>query len=192
MAAAPNTLFVAAAGNDRNDNDSGLAPTIGEPNRGAHYPCDFTPQSQASPPVPAAIDNVICVGATDQNDALAPFSDWGRESVDLGAPGTDILSTYPFPPGSKTASGPGFASSWAATGPGGGFELMNEAPFASYGITDRIGAPSPNTTRESTSPAFSIPPNAGCKFNQVRSGGSVLRRLLPGRISVRTAPPSKR
>ncbi|HEX3242671.1 MAG TPA: S8 family serine peptidase [Solirubrobacterales bacterium] len=166
MAAATNTLFVTAAGNDRNDNDSGLGPTIGEPNRGAHYPCDFTPQSQASPPVPAAIDNVICVAATDQNDALAPFSDWGRESVDLGAPGTDILSTYPFPARFEDGFGPGFASSWVATGPSGGFELMNAAPFASYGITDRIGSPSPNTTRESTSPAFSIPPNAGCKFNQ--------------------------
>jgi hypothetical protein len=168
MAAASNTLFVAAAGNDRNDNDSGLTPNFAEPNRGHHYPCDFTPQSQASPPVPGAIDNVICVAATNQTDGLALFSDWGRESVDLGAPGTDILSTDPFPAWFEDTFGTNdFATRWAATGAAGGFERTMDAPMTSGGIIDRIGPPLPNTTRESTSPPFSIPPNAGCRFSQV-------------------------
>lgn len=33
--------------------------------------------------------------ATDQNDARAGFSSFGATSVDMGAPGVDILSTIP-------------------------------------------------------------------------------------------------
>ncbi|MGN1403349.1 MAG: S8 family serine peptidase [Ruminococcus sp.] len=44
---------------------------------------------------PSNIDSpyVISVAASDENDELAYFSDYGAESVDLAAPGTDILST---------------------------------------------------------------------------------------------------
>ena len=38
--------------------------------------------------------NVICVGASDQNDQPASFSDYGPTSVDLFAPGVNILSTW--------------------------------------------------------------------------------------------------
>jgi subtilisin family serine protease len=71
-AAASTTLFVVAAGNAASDND--FAP---------QYPCNF-----ASP-------NLVCVAATDQSDALAEFSNFGKASVDLAAPGVDILSTWP-------------------------------------------------------------------------------------------------
>src|SRR5579875_787834 len=37
-------------------------------------------------------DNVISVGATDPNDALANFSDYGPGTVDLMAPGEDVLT----------------------------------------------------------------------------------------------------
>jgi thermitase len=43
---------------------------------------------------PAAYANVIAVGATDQNDARASFSNFGTW-VDVAAPGVDILSTTP-------------------------------------------------------------------------------------------------
>ncbi len=66
----PDTLFVVAAGNDGSDNDA--LPTD---------PCNVT----------AA--NVVCVGASDANDAPACFSNVGRTSVDLFAPGEDIIST---------------------------------------------------------------------------------------------------
>lgn len=39
--------------------------------------------------------NLISVAATDRNDQLAGFSNYGRTSVDLAAPGVSILSTYP-------------------------------------------------------------------------------------------------
>ncbi|MAZ47067.1 MAG: hypothetical protein CME65_00800 [Halobacteriovoraceae bacterium] len=43
---------------------------------------------------PCAYDDVICVGAHDQTGKLASFSNRGT-SVDLIAPGVDILSTWP-------------------------------------------------------------------------------------------------
>jgi subtilase family protein/fervidolysin-like protein len=67
-----NSLFVAAAGNNGTDNDS-------------------------SPTYPASYDmpNVVAVAATDNSDNRAFFSNVGRRSVDLGAPGVDIYSTWP-------------------------------------------------------------------------------------------------
>lgn len=67
-----NVLFIAAAGNSSADNDS-------DP----HYPSTY-PNS-----------NVIAVAATDHNDAMASFSCYGAQSVDIGAPGVDILSSIP-------------------------------------------------------------------------------------------------
>lgn len=45
--------------------------------------------------MPANIDSpyVISVAASDERDQLADFSNWGAESVDLAAPGYNILST---------------------------------------------------------------------------------------------------
>ncbi len=64
--------FVAAAGNNGVDNDTS-----------PHYPCSYN------------LPNVISVAATDDADQLASFSNWGAVSVDLAAPGVDILSTLP-------------------------------------------------------------------------------------------------
>ncbi|RMH19241.1 MAG: hypothetical protein D6698_05940 [Gammaproteobacteria bacterium] len=69
---AAGVLVVAAAGNDANDND--LQP---------HYPSSY--------PEP----NIIAVAATTQRDALASFSNFGATSVDVAAPGTNILSSIP-------------------------------------------------------------------------------------------------
>jgi len=67
-----NSLFVAAAGNNGTDNDT--TPT---------YPASYD------------IPNVVSVAATDNKDNRAFFSNTGRRSVDLGAPGVDIYSTWP-------------------------------------------------------------------------------------------------
>ncbi len=47
------------------------------------------------PSYPASLRsaNVISVGAIDRNDARGSFSHYGQQSVDIGAPGVDILST---------------------------------------------------------------------------------------------------
>ncbi len=44
---------------------------------------------------PAAYAATIAVGSTDQNDARSSFSNFGASWVDVAAPGTSILSTYP-------------------------------------------------------------------------------------------------
>ena len=63
-------LFVAAAGNSASDND-------------------------ASPSYPASYDSVavMAVASTDRNDNMSGFSQYGLTSVDIGAPGSSILST---------------------------------------------------------------------------------------------------
>ena len=65
-------LFVTAAGNTSQDNDN---PAF------RRYPCGYDRSTE------------ICVTATDQNDRLASFANWGVHTVDLGAPGTNIYST---------------------------------------------------------------------------------------------------
>ena len=71
-AAAKNHLVIAAAGNSSNNADS-------------------------RPNYPAAYDlpNIVSVASTDREDNLSYFSNYGLISVDLGAPGSEILSCYP-------------------------------------------------------------------------------------------------
>ena len=76
VASIPNTLFVAAAGNDGANNDTDPI-----------YPCSLD------------LANLVCVAATDQQDQLISqpshfwASNYGATSVDLGAPGTNNLTT---------------------------------------------------------------------------------------------------
>ncbi|WP_088013987.1 S8 family serine peptidase [Gottfriedia acidiceleris] len=67
-----NSLFVAAAGNDGMDNDE----------EGA-YPASFESA------------NILSVAAVDNKGNLAPFSNYGADSVDVAAPGVDIISSVP-------------------------------------------------------------------------------------------------
>ncbi len=70
-AKAKDVLFIAAAGNDGTDNDA------------------------ANPSYPAGFDNdnLISVAATDRNDRLAYFSNFGKRTTHLAAPGVGVLST---------------------------------------------------------------------------------------------------
>ena len=77
-------LFVAAAGNDGEDND-----------RMPHYPSSYS------------LDNIVSVAALDRFDNLASFSNFGRASVDLGAPGVSIHSC--------TASSDSAYATWSGT-----------------------------------------------------------------------------
>jgi thermitase len=63
-------LFVAASGSTSTDNDTS-----------PRYPAGY------------GIGNVISVAATDKGEALAQFSNYGARSVQVGAPGKDILTT---------------------------------------------------------------------------------------------------
>ena len=64
-------LFIAAAGNSGTNNDTT-----------ASYPSNYD------------LPNVVAVAATDSADGIASFSQYGRRTVDLGAPGVSIYSTY--------------------------------------------------------------------------------------------------
>lgn len=63
-------LFIAAAGNDGRNTD--VSP---------NYPSGYE------------LDNVLSVAAIDRDGFLASFSNFGKETVDLAAPGVSILST---------------------------------------------------------------------------------------------------
>ena len=65
-------LHLVAAGNDSNNNDA--SPT---------YPCTYD------------ADNIVSVAASDRNERLASFSNYGATTVDLAAPGVSIYSTAP-------------------------------------------------------------------------------------------------
>jgi subtilisin family serine protease len=69
-AGANDILLVTNAGNQSSNVDTS-----------PHYPCSYQTA------------NEICVAATDQNDQLASFSNYGA-AVTLAAPGVSVLSTY--------------------------------------------------------------------------------------------------
>jgi subtilisin family serine protease len=69
-AAGAGILFVAASGSSSADNDAR-----------PQYPANYD------------IGNIISVAATDRNDELGSFSNYGLRSVQIAAPGKDILTT---------------------------------------------------------------------------------------------------
>lgn len=79
-------LFAAAAGNSASDNDA--TPS---------YPASY------------AHDSIIAVASTTRTDAMSSFSQYGANSVDLGAPGSSILSTW-FGGGYRSISGTSMAT----------------------------------------------------------------------------------
>tara|TARA_A100000171_G_scaffold45481_4_gene49279 strand:- start:6582 stop:8510 length:1929 start_codon:yes stop_codon:yes gene_type:complete len=111
-AASNNHLFVAAAGNDGVNTDNS-----------PHYPSSYTN------------DNIISVAATDNRDQMASFSNYGANSVDLGAPGVDIASCYTGN-GYVWNSGTSMASPHVA---GAAAVLLAENPSWSYAqLRDRL------------------------------------------------------
>jgi len=64
-------IFVAAAGNSASNNDVT-----------ANYPSNY------------AVGNVVAVASTTSTDGLSSFSSYGATTVDVGAPGSGIYSTY--------------------------------------------------------------------------------------------------
>jgi hypothetical protein len=69
---AAGVMFVAAAGNEYNDND-----------QFPMYPASYN------------FDNIISVMATDSRDRMVSYSNYGAISVDIGAPGANIFNTLP-------------------------------------------------------------------------------------------------
>src|SRR5712692_386701 len=95
-------IVVVTAGNSTSNNDVT-----------AHYPCNFTQL------------NLVCVAALDPNYALASFSNYGATSVDVGAPGTNILSTWA---GAETTITDNFNTigvlNWTTSGGGWAYRVL--------------------------------------------------------------------
>ena len=72
-------LFVVSAGNQASDNDS--VPT---------YPSGFSTTADAG------YESVVTVAAINGSGELANFSNYGSTTVDLAAPGVDIISSIPY------------------------------------------------------------------------------------------------
>ncbi len=72
LAGTNGVLVVVAAGNDTTNNDA--TPS---------YPANY------------GLSNMITVAATNEDDLLSSFSNYGATTVQIAAPGEDILSTYP-------------------------------------------------------------------------------------------------
>ena len=112
---ASTALVVCSAGNNSADTD--FVP---------HYPASYDSA------------NIISVAATDQNDQLAAFSNFGSKSVDIGAPGINIYSTIP---GRKTIWEDDFEDGdigdWVTGGKSDDWGVTNELVFSGvYSLTD--------------------------------------------------------
>lgn len=72
--------------------------------------------ADTTPMYPAAYPNtnIVSVAAHDRADALASYSNYGASSVDLGAPGTDILSTKTLSSAAVQVQANGAASPYKA------------------------------------------------------------------------------
>jgi thermitase len=73
-------LFVAAAGNEHQNTDQ---------KENYYFPAAYSHQPKNP------LSNIISVAAIDIHDNLLPSSNWGKNSVDVAAPGDSILSTLP-------------------------------------------------------------------------------------------------
>jgi subtilisin family serine protease len=117
-------LFVAAAGNDRLDNDLFL----------------INPDGFRSPFFPASYElpTMLAVAASNDRDQygygsgcardfsrwLCTFTNWGHESVDLVAPGVDVVSTLPRSRSGAARYAPGNGTSFAAPHASGAAGLL--------------------------------------------------------------------
>ena len=104
--------FVAAAGNSSNDND-----------KNPSYPASYK------------VDNIISVGSMDGNGKKSWFSNYGAESVDIFAPGSDILSTVKGT-GYKKMSGTSMATPFVSGAIG--LLLTHEKNLSPKEIRDRL------------------------------------------------------
>jgi thermitase len=112
IANAPGILFIAAAGNERANND--VVPS---------YPANYD------------LPNIISVAGSDQSDNSNFSSNYGPNSVHVAAPGADILSTFP---GDDYQSLSGTSMSTAFVSGLAGLVLAKKPAFTITQLKDQI------------------------------------------------------
>ncbi len=144
ISSSPDILFVCAAGNDGTDNDK-------------------TPLYPAS----LALPNVISVAASDTSDGLASFSNFGAKTVQIAAPGVDVLSTIPPKDvifADSFDKGPTDLAGWVLTGSWG----PSTAAFSSppYSLSDSAtGTYAPGTDSFAEGPPVDLSNRDSCSLN---------------------------
>ena len=112
IANAKEVLFITAAGNEITDNDD--MPS---------YPANYD------------LPNIISVAASNQSDELAYFSNQGKNTVSVAAPGVSIMSTLPgddYESLSGTSMATGYVTGLAAL-------ILAKSPYTSVAnLKDRI------------------------------------------------------
>jgi subtilisin family serine protease len=130
-------LFIAAAGNETTDNDQ-------------------------TPSYPATYDlpNIIAVAATDSSDRLASFSNFGRITVDVAAPGSFVNSTYMSEAAALTVQD--FESGTAGWSLNSPFGRANSGHNSAWSLADSpAGNYADNVNVSAVAPGFSMAGRSG-------------------------------
>jgi subtilisin family serine protease len=155
-------LLIAAAGNEAADND--VVPS---------YPASY------------GLPNIIAVAATDEPDHLAPFSNYGRNSVHVAAPGTDIYGTQP---GRQTVFSDNFDDGnivdWTVDAPWG--VSTNGYGGTGYSLSESPGGAYANNVNVSARPTnpIDLSGRTGTKLTFILKGASLGGDLLYVETSV--------
>ena len=120
-------LLVAAAGNG--NRITGVGINIDAAGGPRFYPASST------------LPNVVTVAAIDSTGKLASFSNYGTTSVDLSAPGTNVLSAIPPPPDEPSCN-----PCWAWIG-GTSMAAPHVSGVAALALSVMSGTPTPAALR---------------------------------------------
>jgi subtilisin family serine protease len=125
LAAGSQVLWVAAAGNDGSDLEWA-----------EHYPCKLD------------LANVVCVAATDSQDQLDRFSNYGSAAVDVAAPGVSTLSTSPFSRMFSESFETSITGRWVTGGTPNTWARTTDVPWPATGtwLTDSPAGRYPNSS----------------------------------------------
>ncbi|MEI6237814.1 MAG: S8 family serine peptidase, partial [Candidatus Saccharibacteria bacterium] len=145
-------IFIAAAGNGGSDG-------VGDDNDSvSHYPSSYN------------LDNIISVAATDQNDGRASFSNYGSNSVDVGAPGVNIYSaideTIVLDETFESFTLPGVPSGWVKDGTSNNWGTYNLGGSWGKVLYGDLNKPYANNTNTSiVSSTYDLSSSNGATMN---------------------------